>query len=102
MFRNVKYFAVSNAESAASIAAIRQRLPKRIGLIPKIESARGVRNFREIIKNAAAQYAMLDKEDLYLDVSRRMGTFESLVEEARLQAKECAIYLLELQGVVFA
>lgn len=101
-FSQVKYFAVSNVEEEAAIAEIRSKLPAHIELVPKIESERGVNNLPAIIRGAQTKFAMLDKEDLYLDVKRDMDLFNSLNNSARAQAKEVGITLLELQGVVFA
>lgn len=39
-YKHIKYFAVSNVEDPDSIDAIRCRLPRRVELIPKIETKR--------------------------------------------------------------
>lgn len=101
-FPHVKYFAVSNVEEGPAIADIRARLADHIQLIPKIESERGVKNLAAIKEGARCTHAMLDKEDLYLDVDCDMVLFQSLIEEARAQASTLGMHMLELQGVVFA
>ena len=101
-FKHVKHFAVSNVEDGKAIARIRSKLPRRIQLVPKIESEKGIKNLPAIIKGARAAHAMLDKEDLYIDVDREMELYESLIDEARSHAKKTGFKLLELHGVVFA
>ncbi|HWP61357.1 MAG TPA: hypothetical protein VN495_02030 [Candidatus Paceibacterota bacterium] len=101
-YKNVKYFAVSNVEEPADVAKLRAKLPKHIQFVPKIETKRGVKNLPAIIRAGRIKYAMLDKEDLYIDVGRDQDVFEILNDAARSHAKHGGITLLELQGVVFA
>jgi citrate lyase beta subunit len=99
---NVKYFGVSNVEDPFEIAKIVKQLPENVGIIPKIETVKGIRNMRDIQTYSHARYMMLDKEDLYIDAGMRNDVFELLVEAARNIASENNINLLELQGVVFS
>ena len=101
-FKNVKYFAVSNVEEPEEVKKMRAALPKAIEFVPKIETKRGVKNLPAIIKAGRIKYAMLDKEDLYIDVGRDSDVFDILNNAARTSAKAAGITLLELQGVVFA
>jgi pyruvate kinase len=101
-FRHVKYFAISNVEDPKAIAKLRKKLHRRIQLVPKIESKRGVKNLPAIMKGAKAKFAMLDKEDMYIDVDREMELYEDLIYEARKHSKKHGFHLLELHGVVFA
>ncbi|MGC9605514.1 MAG: hypothetical protein ABSF56_02030 [Minisyncoccia bacterium] len=101
-FKNVKHFAVSNVEDPAAIHAIRIQLPDRIGLVPKIETRKGVQELEAIIKKIGARYIMLDKEDLYLDVKKDSREFERLVESVRAKCTRLGVGALELQGVVFS
>jgi pyruvate kinase len=101
-YKNVKYFAVSNVEEPAEVKKLRSRIPTKIQFVPKIETKRGVKNLPEIIKAGKIKYAMLDKEDLYVDVDRDQDVFEILNNAARSSANDAGITLLELQGVVFA
>ncbi len=100
-FKNVKYFAVSNVEEPMEVAGIRGLLPAHINFVPKIETKRGVKNLSAIVKAGSVKYAMLDKEDLYMDVGRDQDVYEVLADAARMYAKESGITLLELRGVVF-
>lgn len=101
-FKNVKYFAVSNVEDPVEVKKIRKALPRGIEFVPKIETKRGVRNIPAIAKAGRIKYAMLDKEDLYVDVGRDQDIYEILNGAARTHAKSCGVHLLELHGVVFA
>ncbi len=101
-FPHVKYFAVSNVENPQKIFDIKSRLPAHVEVVPKIETATGVKNMLAIIKKLDTNYVMLDKEDLYSDIQRNSKRFATLVETARRKAKEANIDLLELHGVVFA
>ena len=100
-FPNVKYFAVSNVEDPENIYAIKSRLPAHIEVVPKIETAVGIRNLERIVKKIRAKYVMLDKEDLYLDIDRNPKRFDTLVQSARKKALRSGTTLLELHGVVF-
>ena len=102
MFKNIKYFAVSNVEKPEKIAKIRSRLPAHIELVPKIESKKGVEHLPGIMKSAKSRCAMLDKEDLYTNVGCKMKPYEKLIKDARAHAKKSGFKLIELQGVVFA
>lgn len=99
---NVRYFAVSNVEDPVAISAIYNKLREGIELVPKIETAMGIHNFEVIVESIEADYVMLDKEDLWIDVSRQTGLFNEQVELIRRKADDCGVRLLELQGVVFS
>ena len=101
LFKQVKHFAVSNVEDPAAIAAIKNRLPQYVNLVPKIETQKGIEALSEIIESISARHIMLDKEDLYVDVNRDHALFEKLIDVARETCKKKAVKVLELQGVVF-
>jgi len=52
----------------------------QIGLVPKIETEKGIQNLEQIVQKIQNRYIMFDKEDLYLDVDRDSEKFESLIE----------------------
>lgn len=101
-FPQVKYFAVSNVEDPEDIFSIKSRLPAHIGVVPKIETERGIELLEEIIQRIDAKYIMLDKEDLYVDVNRNGELFAELIERAREKTTKAGAEVLELHGVVFA
>ena len=100
-FPHIKHFAVSNVEDPEDIFRIKEQLPSSIGIVPKIETERGIRNLEEIVHKIQNRYIMFDKEDLYLDVERDTEKFQSLIELTRKKSKELGIEILELHGVVF-
>ena len=100
-FPHIKHFAVSNVEEPDAIFQIKEQLPSTIGIVPKIETERGIQNLEQIVQKIQNRYIMFDKEDLYLDVDRDAEKFESLIQVARQKSKELGIEILELHGVVF-
>ena len=62
-------------------------IPKRVTIVPKFETAKGIENFAEIILNAETDTAMLDKEDLYRSVKHDNERFTKLVTLVRKKAR---------------
>jgi hypothetical protein len=102
VYKNVKYFAFSNAEDCGNVWNIRKQVPKRIKLIPKIETVEGVRNLANIVKSAETDTIMFDKEDLYTDVGHDPKYFEIFVDYVNKICKENKIKCLGLKGVIFS
>ncbi len=100
-YDNVKYFAVSNAEGYGQMERVREEVPNRIQIIPKIETEIGVLNLFHICSGAMTDIVMLDKEDLYTDVHQDAKKFNNLVDVLRVNAAKQNIRVLEMQGVVF-
>ncbi|OHA65127.1 MAG: hypothetical protein A2672_03265 [Candidatus Wildermuthbacteria bacterium RIFCSPHIGHO2_01_FULL_49_22b] len=100
-FPQIKHFAVSNVEDPEAIHAIKTQLPSHVGIVPKIETRRGIENLEAIVEKIQNRYIMFDKEDLYLDVDRDPVQFEALIDLARQKSKKLGIEILELHGVVF-
>jgi len=92
-YPNVKYFAVSNCETAEFVKSIQDRVT--VEVVPKIETEAGVRNIKEM-KAVGIKTFMLDKDDLWISVDFNKDLFDELLEIARSHIK-----ILELQGVVF-
>jgi len=100
-YKNIKYFATSNAESKESIRILRRKIPEYIQLVPKIETLRGIKNLLSICKEGKTQIVMLDKEDLYIDLDKNNIKFNYWIKTIRDICRENKITLLELQGVIF-
>ena len=65
-FQNIKYFAISNVDSAETILEFSKYLPENIIIVPKIESPTGVKNIEEISNLLGDEkIVMLDNDDLY-------------------------------------
>lgn len=102
-FYNVKYFGLTNTTTARQVEDCKNQLPERVGVVPKIESLKGVSNLNSICKaTSGSKYLMLDKEDLYTDVGGDIKKFEKLVLNVRRVATLYDKQVLELQGVIFA
>jgi len=100
-YPNIKYFAVSNVESVERVLDIQSHLPKGIQFVPKIETLRGIKNFGHLVYSCEIKTAMLDKEDLYLDVKKDNDEFYKCVEHIKSICVGLKVNLLELQAVVF-
>ncbi|MBU2044811.1 MAG: hypothetical protein KJ977_04240 [Candidatus Omnitrophica bacterium] len=103
-FDNIRYFGVTNVTKAQQIAEMKKIIPKRVLLIPKVESREGIDNLEEIISqlDKDERFIMLDKEDLYTDLKDCKELFGQYVQLAKDKSKRSNIGVLELQGVIFA
>ena len=101
-YKNVKYFAFSNAEEPDTCRHIRKEIPAKIKLVPKIETVEGVRNLVAIAEASKTDMIMFDKEDLYSDLGNDPKLFEIFVDYVNKVCKEHKIQCLSLQGVIFA
>jgi pyruvate kinase len=98
----IRYFSVSNCENEQEIAKLRLKLISKVHLIPKIETKLGVEKLATLAILAHAEYIMLDKEDLYLNVDRDNNTFNEYVALAKNNCQSVLINCLELKGVIFS
>jgi len=97
----VCYFAISNVEKPSDINKLRKKLDENVLLVPKIESVKGIKNIKEIVKVALTDVIMFDKEDLYSDVKQNNQEYLKYSKLLRDTCKEIDMGILELQGVVF-
>jgi hypothetical protein len=100
-YHGIRYFAVSNVEEVERVKEIQSNLPNWVEFVPKIETARGVRNLTPLIRGCGIKTMMLDKEDLYTDVGKVNDDFYSCVNIARGICRVLRVNLLELEGVTF-
>ena len=104
--QNIKYFSVSNINSVDDLEMYLNIIPKHIILVPKIESADGVSNIKQITDALGAnKIIMLDHDDLYSSIikskqpiSKFLECFNKLVE----YCKNHNVVLLRTIGVVFS
>lgn len=103
-FRNIKYFAITDVKNADIIRKMRTVVPKRMRLVPKIESRTGIENLENIFGQMRnnEKYIMLDKEDLYTDLKNNKELFEKYIKLVEEKSYKKNIKVLELQGVIFA
>lgn len=98
----ITHFAISNAEDKDQVAHVRSLLDEEITLVPKIETEDGVKNVLDICDASQSLWVMLDKDDLYLNVSKDEIIFNGLLKNIEQVCKENNIHLLTLRGVIFS
>lgn len=101
-FKNVKYFAFSNAEDINIIQLIRQAVPNRIKLIPKIETSKGVSNLEKILLASETDMVMLDVEDLYSNCLNIPSELKKEIDIFNQKVKNFNIKVFKLGGVIFS
>ena len=103
---NIKYFAVSNIHSVENLKIYLNTIPKRVIIVPKIESVDGVTNVKQITDALGInKILMLDHDDLYSSIinskqptSKFLECFNNLVD----YCDNHNIILLRTIGVVFS
>ena len=84
-YHNIKYFAISNVDSAEYLAEYIDYVPKNIVIVPKIESPAGVKNIEEISELLGDEkIVMLDHDDLYSSILKKNDDFPTLIFERLL------------------
>ena len=106
-YKNIKYFAISNVNSAKDLELYIQRVPKNIIIVPKIESPVGIRNVSEIVKTLPSKekILMLDHDDLFSALTKlneSPSKFKDYINELVTFCKENSITLLRTIGVIFS
>lgn len=104
---NIKYFAVSNIEKKSDLDVYVKIIPKKITIIPKIESPKGVSNIEEIMTNIHSldKVIMLDHDDLYSNIlkqNEKTSTFSDYVNKLKNFCDKNNITLLRTIGVIFS
>ena len=104
---NVKFFAVSNVESAENLKEFLEKVPDRISIVPKIESPNGVLNIDEICTalKSKEKVVMLDHDDLYSNLLKAKQSPEKFTVYINQLAEFCKsqnITLLRTIGVIFS
>ena len=103
---NIRYFAISNVNSADNIRELIEKIPKHVSLVPKIESPDGVKNIEEIIKLLGnKKIIMLDHDDLYSNLIKKNEEPEKFKEYISNLTNFCQknnIIMLRTIGVIFS
>ena len=103
---NIRYFAISNVNSADNIRELIEKIPKHVSLVPKIESPDGVKNIEEITKLLGdKKIIMLDHDDLYSNLIKKNENPEKFKYYITYLTDFCQknnIVLLRTIGVVFS
>ena len=104
--QNIKYFAVSNINSADDLEMYFNVIPENVILVPKIESVDGISNIKQITDALGInKIIMFDHDDLHSSIikskqpiSKFLECFNTLVE----YCKNNNVVLLRTVGVVFS
>ena len=104
---NVKFFAVSNVESAENLKEFLEKVPDRINIVPKIESPNGVLNINEICTalKSKEKVVMLDHDDLFSNIVRnneKKENFQMYIKKLDDYCQENNVSLLRTVVVVFS
>ena len=103
---NIRYFAISNVNSADNIRELIEKIPKHVSLVPKIESPDGVKNIEEITKLLGdKKIIMLDHDDLYSNLIKKNEEPEKFKEYILNLSNFCEknnIIMLRTIGVIFS
>ena len=103
---NIKYFAVSNINTADDLKLYSNIIPKRVIIVPKIESVDGVANIKQItdvLDNN--KIIMLDHDDLYSSIVKSKQSDTKFLECLNNLVDFCNnhnVILLRTIGVVFS
>ena len=105
--KQIKYFAVSNVETANDLTKFQESIPEWVTIIPKIESPNGIENIQEITDslNYTKKYVMLDHDDLFSAIIRNNQShdiFQNYVKKLVNFCEENGISLLRTVGVIFS
>ena len=105
-YSNVKYFALSNVDSAEYVDEYLKYVPKNIIVVPKIESPTGVKNIEEITNLLGdKKIIMLDHDDLYSSMLKKNDdpkNFQVYIQQLIDFCNENNVTLLRTVGVMFA
>ncbi len=105
-YSNVKYFALSNVDSAEYLAEYLEYVPKNITIVPKIESPTGVKNIEEITSLLGDEkIIMLDHDDLYSSMLKKNDdpeNFQVYIQQLIDFCNKNNVTLLRTVGVMFA
>ena len=105
-YSNIKYFALSNVDSAEYLAEYLNYVPKNIVVVPKIESDLGIKNIEEISKLLGDEkIVMLDHDDLYSSMIKSNDDpkkFPIHIQSLIDFCNQNNVILLRTVGVMFA
>ena len=104
---NIRYFAISNVESKDDLKPFLEKLPKRVNIIPKIESPQAINNIDEICKELENEekIVMLDHDDLFSSIIRNnenKDKFQNYIKKLIDFCSQNNISLLRTVGVMFS
>ena len=106
-YSQIKYFAISNVESASDLEDYIQKIPPNIILVPKIESPIAIQNVSEIVNAIPTdkKVLMLDHDDLFSRIIKNnesIDNFQSYIQKLSDYCNSNKITLLRTIGVIFS
>ena len=106
-YNQIKYFAISNVESASDLEDYIQNIPPNIILVPKIESPIAIQNISEIVNAIPTdkKVLMLDHDDLFSRIVKNnesIDNFQSYIQKLSDYCSSNKITLLRTIGVIFS
>ena len=106
-YSQIKYFAISNVESASDLEDYIQKIPPNIILVPKIESPIAIQNISEIVNAIPTdkKVLMLDHDDLFSRITKNnesIDNFQSYIQKLSDYCNSNKITLLRTIGVIFS
>ena len=106
-YSQIKYFAISNVESASDLEDYIQNIPPNIILVPKIESPIAIQNISEIVNAIPTdkKVLMLDHDDLFSRITKNnesIDNFQSYIQKLSDYCSSNKITLLRSIGVIFS
>ena len=106
-YNQIKYFAISNVESANDLEDYIQKIPPNIILVPKIESPIAIQNVSEIVNAIPTdeKILMLDHDDLFSKIIKNNGVVNDFKKYIQKLVDYCnlnKIILLRTIGVIFS
>ena len=105
--QQIKYLAISNVESPNDLTEYINKIPKKIILVPKIESPTAVKNISDIVNAIPTdeKILMLDHDDLFSEMIKNnesVDNFKKYVQELTDYCNLNKIILLRTIGVMFS
>ena len=106
-YNQIKYFAISNVESANDLEDYIQKIPPNIILVPKIESPIAIQNISEIVNAIPTdeKILMLDHDDLFSKIIKNnesIDSFQNYIQKLSDYCNSNKIILLRTIGVMFS
>jgi len=106
-YNQIKYFAISNVESANDLEDYIQKIPPNIILVPKIESPIAIQNVSEIVNAIPTdeKILMLDHDDLFSKIIKNnesIDSFQNYIQKLSDYCNSNKIILLRTIGVIFS
>ena len=106
-YQQIKYFAISNVESSDDLAEYIKKIPKKIVLVPKIESSSAIHNISDIVNTIPTdeKVLMLDHDDLFSEMIKNnepVSNFKNYIQKLVDFCDSNKIILLRTIGVIFS